>query len=85
LFIGNRARTTDNLGYDQVRHEVRRRNHGHAVDRFAADERAVIDALGDRLRPREIKARLARRDAIVGYWSWSNRCEDPPVSGDRCC
>ena len=88
--IGNHARTADNLGYDQVRDEVRLRDHGDAFDTgkvpraimlqapqlpralrdrlVALDERAIIDAVGDRLQPREIKALLARRDAIVGSW-----------------
>ncbi len=34
----------------------------------ALDEPALIEALGDQLQPREIKAVLERRDAIVGTW-----------------
>jgi hypothetical protein len=36
---------------------------------IALDERALVDALGDQLRPREIKAMLRRRDTIVGDWA----------------
>ncbi len=89
--IGNHARTADNLGYDQIRDEVRLRDHGDAFDMgkvpratmlrapqlpralrdrlVTLDERAIIDAVGDRLQHREIEALLARRDAIVGSWA----------------
>ena len=88
--IGNHPRTADNLGYDQVRDEVRLRDQADAFatgnvpratmlqppqlpralrDRLVAlDERAIVDAVGDRLQPREIKALLARRDTIVRSW-----------------
>lgn len=36
---------------------------------IALDERALTEALGDQLRPREIEAMLARRDTIVGSWA----------------
>ena len=88
--IGKQTRTADDLGYDQVRDEVRLRGQADAFatgavpratmlqapqlprglrDRLVAlDERAILDAVGDRLQPREIKALLTRRDAIVGSW-----------------
>ena len=88
--IGKHARSADDLGYDQVRDEVRLRGHADAFatsavpratmlqppqlprglrDRLAAlDERAIVGAVGDRLKPREIKALLVRRDTIVGSW-----------------
>jgi hypothetical protein len=36
---------------------------------IALDERALVEALGDQLRSREIKAMLQRRDTIVGDWA----------------
>ncbi len=35
---------------------------------IALDEQTLVDTLGDQLQPREIKAVLERRDAIVGKW-----------------